>query len=74
MTAITRLINAARRLRLQAAEADLAFLEARAPIVIADQRARVDQLRARAGLPPLPDSADAIRRAVEHRAKTSLLA
>lgn len=74
MTAITRLINAARRLRLQAAEADLAFLEARAPLVIADQRARVNQLRARTGLPPLPDSADAIRRAVEHRAKTSLLA
>lgn len=74
MTPITRLINAARRLRLQAAEADLAFLEARAPIVIADQRAHVDQLRARAGPPPLPSSTDAIRRRIEHAAKSQLLA
>lgn len=49
MNTISRIVRLARRLRLRAAESDLAFLEARAPVVIAQQRARVAQLRARAG-------------------------
>ncbi|WP_068635049.1 hypothetical protein [Thauera butanivorans] len=73
MVLLRKIISAARRLRLQAAEADLAFLEARAPLAIADQRARVDQLRAKEGLPPVPSSADAIRRDIERATKAAIL-
>jgi hypothetical protein len=64
----------ARHLRLRAAEQDLAYLEARAPVVIAEQRARVARLRDRAGLPPMPITADTVRRAVERAAKAEFLA
>lgn len=74
MTLLRKIISAARRLHLQAAEADLAFLEARAPLVIADQRARVDQLRAAAGLPPMPSDSESIRLRIEHAVKAALLA
>lgn len=71
---LSPIIRLARRLRLQAAESDLAFLEARAPIAIAEQRARVDQLRKRAELPPLPPiSAELIRDRIERDAKRVLL-
>ncbi len=42
---IQRLARRIRRLRLEAAEADLLFLEARAPVVIAEQRAHIERLR-----------------------------
>lgn len=75
MKAISRIVRLARRLRLRAAESDLAFLEARAPVVIAQQRAHVAQLRARAGYSPEPCAmcADAIRADIERQAKAVLL-
>lgn len=45
MSLIAPIVRMARRLRLQAAESDLLFLEARAPVVLAEQRAHVDRLR-----------------------------
>jgi hypothetical protein len=59
----------ARRLRLQAAEADLAYLEAHAPYAIEQQRALVNRLRAGAGLPPGVVDSETIRQRVERRAK-----
>lgn len=75
MSLIAPIVRMARRLRLQAAEADLAFLEARAPVVIAEQRAHVATLRQRAGLRPVhrPLSADQIRADIERQAKRVLL-
>ena len=58
-----------RRLRLQAAEADLAFLEARAPVAIEAQRALVERRRAALGLPTAPRDSETFRRRVELRAK-----
>lgn len=45
MSIIAPIVRMARRLRLQAAESDLIFLEARAPVVLAEQRAHVERLR-----------------------------
>ena len=75
MSLIAPIVRMARRLRLQAAEADLAFLEARAPVVIAQQRAHVALLRQRAGLRPVlrSISADQIRADIERQAKAVLL-
>jgi hypothetical protein len=71
---ISPIVRLARRLRLQAAEADLEYMEARAPVAIAEQRAHVDRLRARAAVPPLPlISADEIRADIERQAKRVLL-
>ncbi len=66
---LSPILRAARRLRAEAAEADLAFLEARAPHAIAQQRALVAHLRQRAGMPALSANSEDIRRAVERRAK-----
>jgi hypothetical protein len=75
MSLIAPIVRMARRLRLQAAETDLAFLEARAPIVIAEQRAHVARLRHRAGLCFVSRtlSADQIRAEIERQAKQVLL-
>lgn len=69
MSILAPILRAARRLRAEAAEADLAFLEARAPHAIAEQRALVAHLRQRAGLPALAANSEDIRRQVEYRAK-----
>ena len=66
---LSPILRAARRLRAEAAEADLAFLEARAPHAIAQQRALVAHLRQRAGMPALSANSEDIRRAVERRSK-----
>lgn len=66
---IRRLARHINRVRLAMAESDLAFLEARAPIVIEQQRALVDRRRARAGLPLITADSETIRRQVEQRAK-----
>lgn len=70
MSIIAPIVRMARRLRLRAAEADLQFLEDRAPTVIAAQRAHVAALRQAAGLAsgPTPDT-ETIRRQIERRAK-----
>lgn len=74
MSLIAPIVRTARRLRLQAAEADLAFMEARAPVVLAAQRAHVASLRQRAGLRPSQHlSADTIRADIERSAKQVLL-
>ena len=69
MSILAPILRAARRLRAEAAEADLAFLEARAPHAIAQQRALVAHLRQRAGMPALSANSEDIRRAVERRSK-----
>lgn len=70
MSAFAPIVRLARRLRLQAAEADLQFLEARAPIVIAEQRAHVAALRHGLGMQAVPElDTETIRREVERRAK-----
>lgn len=75
MSLIAPIVRMARRLRLQAAEADLAFMEARAPVVLAAQRAHVASLRQRAGLRRSQRtlSADIIRADIERSAKQVLL-
>lgn len=71
---LSPIVLLARRLRLQAAEADLEYMEARAPAAIAEQRAHVNRLRARAAVPPLPPiSAEMIRDRIERDAKRVLL-
>lgn len=69
LSPIRRLARHVHRMRLEMAESDLAFLEARAPIVIEQQRALVDRRRARAGLPRIAADSETIRRQVEQRAK-----
>lgn len=67
------------RLRLSLAEQDLAFMEARAPLVLGDQRAHVRALAARldrleAGVcNPNPTTAEEVRARAERRAKEGLL-
>lgn len=72
---LSPIVRLARRLRLRAAESDLAYMEARAPVVIAEQRAHVATLRQRAGLRPVHRtlSADQIRADIERQAKRVLL-
>jgi len=73
---LSPIVRLARHLRLQAAEADLAYMEARAPAAIAQQRAHVDRLRASVQVqaPPLPPpSAESICRRIERSAKQVLL-
>lgn len=71
---LSPIVRLARHLRLQAAEADLAYMEARAPAAIAQQRAHVDRLRASVQAPPLPPpSAESICRRIERNAKQVLL-
>lgn len=71
---ISPIVRLARRLRLQAAEADLEYMEARAPVAIAEQRAHVDRLRASVQVPALPPiSAERIRERIERDAKRVLL-
>ncbi|WP_068634932.1 hypothetical protein [Thauera butanivorans] len=69
---IKTLITWLRHLRLQAAEADLQFLEARAPFAIAEQRALVARRRAALGLPTHIDT-ETVRRRAERNAKEVLL-
>lgn len=67
------------RLRLRMAAGDLAFMEARAPLVLADQRAHVRALAARldrleAGTcTPTPPTAEEVRARAERRLKEVLL-
>ncbi|ENO76558.1 hypothetical protein B447_17481 [Thauera sp. 27] len=71
---LSPIVRLARHLRLQAAEADLAYMEARGPAAIAQQRAHVNRLRAAVQAPPLlPISTEAIRRRIERNAKQVLL-
>ena len=71
---LSPIVRLARHLRLQAAEADLAYMEARAPAAIAQQRAHVDRLRTSVQAPPLlPPSAESICRRIERSAKQVLL-
>jgi len=44
---LIRFMRALRRYRLRMAECDLMFLEAKAPVTIAEQAARVERLRAK---------------------------
>lgn len=70
---LSPIVRLARRLRLRAAESVLAYMEARAPVVIAEQRAHVNRLRAAAEAPPLaPISAERIRQRIERAAKQVL--
>lgn len=69
MNPLAPIVRMARRLRLQAAEADLAYLEARAPYAIEQQRALVNRLRSAAGLAPEVIDSETIRQRVERRAK-----
>ena len=74
MSLIAPIVRIARRIRLQQAETELLFLEARAEQDIQRQRARVARLRDRTGQPPMPITADTLRRMVERNAKAVLLA
>lgn len=75
MSLIAPIVRLARHLRLRAAESDLAFMESRAPIVLAEQRAHVAKLRLRAGVSQdaARPSADQIRAGIERQAKRVLL-
>jgi hypothetical protein len=69
MSPIRRLARRINRMRLAMAESDLAFLEARAPVTIAEQRAAVQRLRAKVEITELVASADAIARRAERKIK-----
>lgn len=73
MSPIRRLARRINRMRLRMAESDLAFLEARAPIVIQQQRQRVAELRIATGLNLHRVDANAVRLMAEHRQKRALL-
>lgn len=78
-TLLITLLRGITRLRLRMAAGDLAFMEARAPLALADQRARVRELAARldrleAGTcNPTPPTAEEVRARVERRLKEVLL-
>ncbi len=68
MSIIAPIVRMARRLRLQAAESDLIFLEARAPVVLAEQRAHVERLREKLREANQTDTASIARRiSKEHK-------
>lgn len=69
LSPVRRLARHINRVRLAMAESDLAFLEARAPITIAEQRAAVQRLRCKVATDELVASADAIARKAERRIK-----
>lgn len=62
MSILAPIVRMARRLRLQAAESDLIFLEARAPVVLAEQRAHVERLREKLREANQTDTASIARR------------
>lgn len=78
-TLLTTLSLGITRLRLRMAAGDLAFMEARATLALADQRARVrelatrlDRLEAGTRNPPQP-TAEEVRARAERRLKEVLL-
>lgn len=73
LSPIRRLARRIQRARLAMAESDLAFLEARAPVVLQQQRMRVAELRIAVGLHTHRIDADAVRLMAEHRQKRVLL-
>lgn len=78
-TLLTTLSRGITRLRLRMAAGDLAFMEARAPLALADQRARVRELATRldrleaGNCNPTPPTAEEVRARAERRLKEVLL-
>lgn len=73
LSPIRRLARHIHRMRLEMAEQDLAFLEARAPVVIGEQRCRVAELRIKLGMHRIDPNTATIARRIEHRLKAPLL-
>lgn len=69
MSPIRRLARRINRMRLEIAESELRWIEARAPQTIAEHRKAVQRLRCKLATADLLDSADAIARKAERKIK-----